>query len=424
MSTEPLKLNDVTSVKLPRSCAYIYNNLIEYCDGINNICYYAVIAGYEVWIIKHCEIEKLTNHSSKEPTVQLRKVPYDKLDHISCVKWCKFNSTVTFIMATQSGIIHVYDFEAKKLLYSHDVTAIQTTSFNSSFSNNNNNNNFKTEINKQNKINNNNNNNNKNKLNVLNIKKIKNTNFYNPTINCIDCNDKNLLFIGLSSGALLSFNVDDNGLSNKKLIFQCTNNEGINCISRPILTNHNINKNNKIYIGCDDGSVIQYDFYSADIDVLIDKSNINKIYNDDNNNKDTINNNNNNDDYNNCGSCICISSCDDFVVAGYSSGHIKIVQKSELSFVIKQIAMHRRMVTSVSILQDMSLIATVSEDGFYHVLRNTTSSLDVIRSGSFENALLIGVKFVKSPHYSLYDQKYKDRMLIITGYDRNRVVFV
>jgi len=385
MSTEPLKFSEVTSVKLPRSAAYIYNNLIEFNDKINNISYYAIINGYEVWIIKHSNAEKLTGFNKKEPTVQLRKVPYDKLDYVSCVKWCKFGSTLTFIMATQNGYIYVYDFDAKKLLYFHDITSIQT------------------EI--------------KNKIN-------KNSS-YNPTINCIECNDKNLLFIGLSSGALLSFNIDEHGLSNKKLIYQCENNEGINCISKTNKTTIN----NKIYFGCDDGKVIQYDFYSNDIDILIDKSNINKVYigktGEEEKNDILYNEQFPDTKYiNNCGSCICIACCDEFVVAGYQSGHIKIVQKSELSFMIKQIAMHRRMITSIAILQDMSLIATVSEDGYYHIIRNTSSSLDLIRSGSFDNTLLIGVKFVKSQHYSLYDQKYKDRIILITGYDRHRVVFV
>ena len=372
---------------------------------MNNVSYYAIINGYEVWIIKHSDAEKLTSNNKKEPTVELRKVPYDKLDCVSCVKWCKFNSTLTFIMGTQNGYIHVYDFEAKKLLYFHDITSMTS---------------IQTETIK-----------NKTKLN----NNINKNSSYNPTINCIECDDMNLLFVGLSSGALLSFNMDEHGLTNKKLIHQCPNNEAINCISRPMITKCH---NNKIYFGCDDGSVIQYDFYSNDVDILIDKSNINKMYIDkkeekqhndkdmDEHDEDILYNEQFPDTkyINNCGACICIACCDEFVVAGYQSGHIKIVQKSELSFVIKQIAMHRRMITSVAILEDMSLIATVSEDGFYHIIRNTSSSLDLIRSRSFDNTILVGVKFVKSQHYSLYDQKYKDRIILITGYDRHRVAFV
>eukprot|EP01084_Bolivina_argentea_P289513 497172_1 len=370
MSTEPLSFNQVTSVKLPGSVGYIYNNLISHNDVVNNISYYAIINGFEVWIIKHFEPEKLQKNENKQPKIELRKVPFDKLESISAVKWCKFNnnSLVTFIICTELGKIYIYDFEGKKILYSHNINPT--------------------------------------------------ANDTNITINCVESNNGNLLFIGLSTGELLSFNMNDNGLTNKKLIFKCANNEAINCISKPRISKNKNNNhiNNKMYIGCDDGSVIQYDFYSSDIDILIEKSNINKIM--DENDKVSSKR-----DYNNCGSCICMQSCDDFVVIGYSSGFIKIVQKSELSFVIKQIAMHRRMVTSVAILDEMCLIATVSEDGYFHVIRNTTSSVDVIRSGYFENSILIGCKFLKTSHNSLYHQKYKDKILAVTAYDRNRIAF-
>lgn len=330
MSTETLNFSQVTSVKLPRSAAYIYNNLVEFNDTINNISYYGVINGFEVWIMKHSDTEKLNeyNNNKKEPRVELRKVAYDKLDYVSCIKWCKFGSKLTFIMATQNGFIHIYNFDAKKLLYSHQIK--------------------------------------------------------NQTINCIESNDKDLLFIGLSSGQLLSFNINQHKLSNKKLIYQCDNNEAINCISKK-------SDNNKIYFGCNDGSVIEYDYYLNNINILINK--------------------------NNYDSCICISCCDEFIVTGYKSGHIKIIQKT----IIKQIAMHRRMVTSVAILKDLSLIATVSEDGYYHIIKNisssssSSSSVELIRSGLFENTLLIGVKFIKS---------YQDGIILITGYDRHRIVFV
>ena len=228
-------------------------------------------------------------------------------------------------MATQNGFIHIYDFDAKKLLYSHQIK--------------------------------------------------------NQTINCIECNDKELLFIGLSSGQLLSFNINEYKLSNKKLIYECDNNEAINCISKK--------GDNKIYFGCNDGSFIEYDYYLNNINVLINKNKTND-------------------------SCICISCCDEFIVIGYKSGQIKIIQKT----IIKQIAMHRRMVTSIAISKDLSLIATVSEDGYYHIIKNTSScssSVQLIRSGLFENTLLIGVKFIKS---------CQDGIILITAYDRHRIVFV
>ena len=119
-----------------------------------------------------------------------------------------------------------------------------------------------------------------------------------------------------------------------------------------------------------------------------------------------------------------MAACDQFVVAGYQSGHIKIVEKSELSFSIQQVAVHRRMVTAVAVLEGMSLVATASEDGYFHVFRHSTASLNVVRSGQFENGILMGIQFVKSKHFSPYDQKYQDRMVLITAYDRNRVAFV
>jgi len=384
MSLTPLKFNQVTSVKLPRSASYIYNNLVQHNDNGHNVSYYAVINGFEVWIIKHSDPEKLSNKDKDEPTVQLRKVPFDKLDCVSCVKWCKFGSTLTFVMGTDSGKIHVYDFEAKKILHSYDVAAKGHSN------------------------------------------KMKNAP-PPPTVHCVESDGKHTLFVGLSSGALLSFIIDDKGLSDRTLIFQCANNEAINCLTRPRITSHNAHKSNKIYFGCDDGSVLEYDHYTQETDVLIDKSNVNRIY-DENKFDDDDGNEMPADEQkyvNNCGACLCMTACDQFVVAGYQSGHIKIVQKSDLSFSIKQVAVHRRMVTAVTVLEGMGMIATASEDGYFHVFRNSmVDSLEVVRSGQFENGILMGIQFVQSKHFSLYDQKYKDRMVIITAYDRNRVAFV
>jgi len=383
MSVSPLKFNQVTSVKLPRTASYVYNNLVQHNDIGNNISYYAVINGFEVWIIKHSDPEKLSNKDEKEPTVQLRKVPFDKLDGVSCVKWCKFNSTLCFIMGTDSGKIHVYDFETKKILHSHDVIDGGST-------------------------------------------KSKNTS-PSATINCFESDGKETLFVGTSSGALYSFAIDDKGLSDRTLIFECAQHEAINCITRPRITSHNVHKNNKIFFGCDDGAVIQYDHYTQEIDVLVDQSNVNRIGDEhkmvDELDADEVTLDDTNYT-NNCGACICMASCDQFVVAGYQSGHIKIIEKSELSFSVKQVAVHRRMVTAVSVLEGLSLIATASEDGYFHIFRNTTTSLDVVRSGQFENGILMGIQFVKSKHLSIYDQKYKDRMVLITAYDRMRVAFV
>merc|ERR1712154_14532 len=103
-------------------------------------------------------------------------------------------------------MIHVYDFEAQKILYSHDIN---------------------DKPNKQNAA-----------IQSANNEPLS------PTINCIESNDANLLFVGLSPGKALSFNVENNVLSNKKLIFQCGNDEAINCMTKPAVSNH-ASKNNK-----------------------------------------------------------------------------------------------------------------------------------------------------------------------------------
>ena len=51
-------LDQVTSVKLPRTASYIYNNLVQHYDIGKNISYYAVVNGFEVWIIKHADPNK------------------------------------------------------------------------------------------------------------------------------------------------------------------------------------------------------------------------------------------------------------------------------------------------------------------------------------------------------------------------------
>jgi len=375
-------------VKLPRSASYIYNNLCQFNDIAGNISYYAVINGFEVWIIKHSDPEQLSNKDQREPTVQLRKVPYDKLDRVSCAKWCEFNAATTFVMGTESGRLHVYDFEAKKVLHSLDVSA--ATSGDGAAA------------------------------------KLRHS-LPSPTINCVESDGAQSLFVGLSSGALLSFAIDDKGLSRRTLIFQCDGQEAINCIERARITKQNMNKSNKIYFGCDDGAVIQYDLYTQCTDELIGKSNATKIYDEEKMGGGPQGDRKPVDDTkyaNNCGACLCMAAGDEFVVAGYSSGHIKIVQKSELSFVIKMVAVHRRMVTAVAVLEGMGLIATASEDGYFHAMRNTTTSLDVVRSGQFENGILVGIQFVKSKHFSRYEQKARERMVLVTAYDRNRVAFV
>lgn len=323
----------------------------------------------------------VSNKDENEPTVQLRKVPFDKLDSVSCVKWCKFNSTVTFVMGTDSGKLHIYDFEVKKILHSHDIATIGLGHSKSSTP--------------------------------------------PPTINCVESDGNHTLFAGTSNGALLAFAIDDKGLSERTLVFQCDQEEAINCISRPRVMNHNVHKNSKIYFGCDDGAVIQYDYYTQEIDVLIEKSNVHRIYDEHKMVDDTPEPQDDDRTYsNNCGACICMASCDQFVVAAYQSGHIKIVEKTELSFAMRQVAVHRRMVTAVAVLEGLNLIATASEDGYFHVFRHSAASLDVVRSGQFQNGILMGIQFVKSKRFSNYDQKYKDRMVLISAYDRNRVVFV
>merc|ERR1712176_1332266 len=86
------------------------------------------------------------------------------------------NAASSFVVCTQTGIIHVYDFDAKKILYSHDIILDSPT--NNAASNNS----------------------------------------LNPTINCVDSNGKDKLFVGLSNGLLLSFDVYTDGIIAKQSI--------------------------------------------------------------------------------------------------------------------------------------------------------------------------------------------------------------
>ena len=45
--------DDLPSIKLPRTCAYIPNNFTECPQSSQNISHYALIHGVEVWIVKH-----------------------------------------------------------------------------------------------------------------------------------------------------------------------------------------------------------------------------------------------------------------------------------------------------------------------------------------------------------------------------------
>jgi len=368
--TEPFKFSDVTSAKLPRSAAYLYNNLEQYADVSHNVSHYAVITGFEVYIIKQTHANKPSDSSNKELSVELKKVPHDSLEPITCVKWCTFNGSVSFVMGTQNGMIHVYDFAVKKILYSHDITSTATSSSIAT----------------------------KSKLNS----------FLNPTINCIESDDRSSIFVGLSTGTMLSFTVDQSGFSNQRVVFETDSKEAINCMAKPIG-----NQSNAMYIGCDDGSVLRYDFLSGDANVLIEKCNVDSL---DDEQKSAES------DGNICGACVCIAACDEFVVAGYSAGAIKIVQKAGVSFVSKQIAMHRRMVTGLAVLQSDGLIATVSEDGYFIVIQNGKgdANMELVRAGCFENGILMGVEFVKSQS----SPEPQQRMLVISAYDRNKVAFV
>eukprot|EP00484_Ammonia_sp_Unknown_P004112 CAMPEP_0197072498 /NCGR_PEP_ID=MMETSP1384-20130603/210129_1 /TAXON_ID=29189 /ORGANISM="Ammonia sp." /LENGTH=419 /DNA_ID=CAMNT_0042511317 /DNA_START=36 /DNA_END=1296 /DNA_ORIENTATION=+ len=415
--TEPFKFSDVTSAKLPRSAAYLYNNLEQYADVSHNVSHYAVITGFEVYIIKQTHANKPSDSSNKELSVELKKVPHDSLEPITCVKWCTFNGSVSFVMGTQNGMIHVYDFGVKKILYSHDITSTATSSSIAT----------------------------KSKLNS----------FLNPTINCIESDDRSSIFVGLSTGTMLSFTVDQSGFSNQRVVFETDSKEAINCMAKPIGNQSNAmmglstgtmlsftvdqsgfsnqrvvfetdskeaincmakpigNQSNAMYVGCDDGSVLRYDFLSGDVNVLIEECNVDSL---DDEQKSAES------DGNICGACVCIAACDEFVVAGYSAGAIKIVQKAGVSFVSKQIAMHRRMVTGLAVLQSDGLIATVSEDGYFIVIQNGKgdANMELVRAGCFENGILMGVEFVKSQS----SPEPQQRMLVISAYDRNKVAFV
>eukprot|EP00485_Elphidium_margaritaceum_P005789 CAMPEP_0202691440 /NCGR_PEP_ID=MMETSP1385-20130828/6160_1 /ASSEMBLY_ACC=CAM_ASM_000861 /TAXON_ID=933848 /ORGANISM="Elphidium margaritaceum" /LENGTH=211 /DNA_ID=CAMNT_0049346845 /DNA_START=525 /DNA_END=1160 /DNA_ORIENTATION=- len=211
--------------------------------------------------------------------------------------------------------------------------------------------------------------------------------------------------------------MDENGLCNKRLVYQNPMDEAINCFSK-------CDKRRKLYIACDDGSVLQYDLSSSMTRVVVEPSNACKLCDEQkasDHETATVH------ETNRCGACLCLAACSEFVVAGYSSGHIKLVQTADTqqSWSIKQIALHRRAVTSVAILETMGLFATASEDGYFHVIRFTNNhSAEVVRSGYFENSMLLGVKFLASPHDSSYDEKCQDQMLAITAYDRNQVMFI
>ena len=209
-----------------------------------------------------------------------------------------------------------------------------------------------------------------------------------PQINCMDTDNQHIFF-GTSGGEIYSLKVFKNKIINSSIIYK--HSDEINCC---------IKYTSMIYFGCNDGSILCYNISTNACDIFI-KPSTNMIP---------------------C-TCININYNYNYLIIGFATGHIKIQHIFNPKDAI-QFHLHRRLLTGLHILQQKNLIATVSEDGYVHVISlNSLDNLNIniIKSLHFPNTILVGVEFLP---ISNADISVNDCCLIITAYDRNKLVFV
>ena len=234
--------------------------------------------------------------------IQLRKVPCDAVENICCVSWLRVETDLIFAMGTQSGKIYFYDFDAKKLLFTYSIKFDAKKEYN-----------------------------------------------IPPTVNCICSDNYNTLYVGLSNGLLQSYQIEETSLQNATIIYNCHENDDWSNIGDNSNTNNGNNTNianianeakqetnssqdivtasaaqsitcmvyenqngiGKIYAGLDNGNVISYDCNLSKIEYIVDQHwNPHNI------------------------PTTCMQICNDFVVVGYATGFIIIIQKTLVSMQI------------------------------------------------------------------------------------------
>lgn len=89
----------------------------------------------------------------------------------------------------------------------------------------------------------------------------------------------------------------------------------------------------------------------------------------------------------------------------------------------KEIYLHRRCITGLSVLPQRNLIGTISEDGYIHILEIKWSNVQIIRTIYIPNAILTGIQFIP---ISNNDNKTKniECSLLVSSYDRKKLVIV
>jgi len=210
---------------------------------------------------------------------------------------------------------------------------------------------------------------------------------YRPTVNNITSNAVSKIFIALSDGEILSLNVEKDEINKQESIYQTNN--SINAIEY---------FGDKLYIGDDSGTISTLKIESNEREILIKADEI-------------------------LNPCTCLQVSGEYCVAGYVSGHIKIVELHGLSNSIRHIALHRRPVTSICLLPKLNLIATVSDDGHVQIIKNT-NQIQVIRSKCIDNCLLCGIQFIESSDYQTIHDENENVYVLVSAYDKDKIAIV
>jgi WD40 repeat protein len=109
--------------------------------------------------------------------------------------------------------------------------------------------------------------------------------------------------------------------------------------------------------------------------------------------------------------------CEDVVVAGYTTGHIRLFRTDDVNELAIEITAHTRAVTGLAIQPSTQLVASVSADQYVHVWSIPTfrskanSSVNCVFTDMIENHMCTGVAFMG------------ETRLCVSSYDEEEVFF-
>ena len=89
--------------------------------------------------------------------------------------------------------------------------------------------------------------------------------------------------------------------------------------------------------------------------------------------------------------CTAIAAKEDVIVAGYSSGHIRVFRFFQREQIV-ELAAHARMVTALCMHSDLFLAVSCSDDQYMHVW--SIPDMAILSSNKVENKKLTGVTFL------------------------------